>query len=374
MSSRRQVLERIQRQECHHAGLWLDKFISEQAREDKESKKNLVLEVTEIKVPTVYDLFYQRWCEGLEKCGAKTKAATVKGRLAIGLGDETVLETSITLHRTYGVPYIPGSALKGLAASYTRQKLAEEWGKGSPSPYAILFGQVKKVTNEGKSEEPQEPQEPEDVAGAETKKKPADIDMAGYITFFDALYIPQSGFNGQPLAPDVMTVHHPEYYQQDNKPPADWDNPTPIHFLTATGQYLIALQGPDEWVETAFEILTLALKEVGVGAKTSSGYGRMNLTSAQTDEPEETAFTVGTLFRGTVKEQDDDFTLLEIDQESYDQIIGVIPATTLGNRHYHPGNKAWAIVTSIKKLTDGRTALFARPVGKKERKKILAEQ
>lgn len=359
MSSRRQVLEPLSSQESHHAGLWLDKFISQQDREEKESRKTLVGEVSQIKVPTVYNLFYQRWCNGLEQAGAKSKEATVKGRLAIGLGDESVLETSISLHRTYGVPYIPGSALKGLAAAYTRQKLDDQWQQEtaeSPSPYAILFGQAKK------------------------EDKPESTEMAGYVTFFDALYIPQSGANGQALHPDVMTVHHPDYYQKD-KPPADWDNPTPIHFLTATGKYLIALKGPDEWVETAFEILTLALKEVGIGAKTSSGYGRMTVSSShrlcrptESGQTEESAFTVGTLFRGTVKESDADYILLEIPKEDYNSTIGIIPTNIIGNRRYHPGNKAWVIVTSIKPLADGRTALFARPASKKERREMQGQQ
>jgi cold shock CspA family protein len=76
----------------------------------------------------------------------------------------------------------------------------------------------------------------------------------------------------------VITVHHPDYYQTDSNPPppADWDNTTPIPFLSATGNYLISLAGPNEWVEKAFDILELALRKQGIGAKTSSGYGRMS--------------------------------------------------------------------------------------------------
>jgi hypothetical protein len=48
-----------------------------------------------------------------------------------------------------------------------------------------------------------------------------------------------------------------------------------VPFLTATGTYLIAIGGPLAWVELAFKLLGKALTEMGVGAKTSSGYGRM---------------------------------------------------------------------------------------------------
>jgi len=81
----------------------------------------------------------------------------------------------------------------------------------------------------------------------------------------------------------VITVHHPDYYQGANSP-ADWDNPTPVPFLSATGDYLIALAGEDGLVQKAFAILGLALREEGVGAKTSSGYGRMEVQGMQASQ------------------------------------------------------------------------------------------
>jgi len=228
-----------------HAGLWLDKYIPGYEMLDAGKPEKLLVDtVAGISTPAVYEKYYQRWAASLKQIGVVGKKAHVQGRLSIGLGGESVLETAISLHRTYGVPYIPGSALKGLAASYARNRLAESnWGKGSKY-YPVMFG---------------------------------DTANAGYLTFFDALYVPGTGHNnGQALWPDVITVHHPEYYQGD-KPPADWDSPTPIPFLSATGDYLIAIGGDVAWAEKAFEILAWALAEVGIGAKTSSGYGRMEI-------------------------------------------------------------------------------------------------
>jgi CRISPR-associated protein Cmr6 len=213
----------------------------------------------------LYKQFYEsRWVNTLAAHGAHCREARTLGRMVIGLGDASVLETSVTLHRTYGVPYIPGSALKGLAAAFVRTRLANtEWGKWddehkpqhwiAAKPYEVVFG---------------------------------DTAQAGYITFFDALYVPNTGHNEQALYPDVITVHHPDYYQDKGNPPADWDSPTPIPFLSATGNYLIALAaqpGCDAWVNLTFDLLGHALRELGIGAKTSSGYGRMELTSAAQD-------------------------------------------------------------------------------------------
>jgi CRISPR-associated protein Cmr6 len=150
------------------------------------------------------------------------------------------------LHRTYGVPYIPGSALKGLAASYAHHCLGEQWCRGETF-HNLVFGKC---------------------------------DEAGYITFFDALPLPGTGQHGSALAPDVITVHHQRYYQQEEGAPSESDNPNPVPFLSATGQYLLALASPDfqeptRWVDITFQILAEALDTFGIGAKTSSGYGRL---------------------------------------------------------------------------------------------------
>lgn len=247
-----------------HAGLWLDKGIRDQDRTQTENKSRLIKEVAAIPLPEAYIQFYTRWEQTLTCSGVgrpNKRYATAQGRLIVGLGAESVLETSIALHRTYGVPYIPGSALKGLAASYARQRLGSDWCKESEA-YQTAFGHT---------------------------------EDAGYITFFDALYVPGAKPEQPALFPDVLTVHHPAYYRNQGKAtPSDWDSPTPIPFLSASGTYLIVLAAPElrpdqqHWITTIFEILGHALKEKGIGAKTSSGYGRMTLEELPRD-PEELA-------------------------------------------------------------------------------------
>jgi CRISPR-associated protein Cmr6 len=256
MSTRRSALAGIKHgdfQQTANAGLWLQKFLDCSGDDDKDARRRLVQEVATISETRVYEVFYKQWCEALEKQGAKTRMATVAGRMIVGLGDESVLEASVTLHSTYGVPYIPGSALKGLAASYARQQLeGKEWGKDNDY-YKTVFGDTK---------------------------------SAGYITFFDALYIPKTGYKGRALHMDILTVHHQQYYQDASVPPADWDNPVPVPFLSATGKYLIALTAPEgceAWLEGTFQILESALLDSGIGAKTSSGYGRLKLEPAPID-------------------------------------------------------------------------------------------
>jgi len=245
MNSRRSILHAVPLRETANASLWLDKYLTTADKDDTKAKWALVDETASFATVDIYVMFYQRWLASLAQRNAQTREAEVCGRMSVGLGAESVLETSIALQRTYGVPYIPGSALKGLAASYVRNRLDQQtWGVASKA-YCTLFG---------------------------------DTYNAGYVTFHDALYIPSSAKNNKPLSADVITVHHPEYYQGvSGAAPADWDSPIPIPFLSATGKYLVALSGPDAWVGTAFGILEWALAQMGIGAKTSSGYGRMKL-------------------------------------------------------------------------------------------------
>src|SRR6266700_183014 len=161
MKTRRKKLLEVEKTATTHPGLWLDKYIEEQENKDVESQSNkaqgkgnsrsdLVKEVASLRELGEYEKVFQRWTKMLTDYHAQTREAKVKGRMIVGLGSESVVETSITLHHTYGIPYIPGSALKGLAASYVRQKLGEEWEKENDA-YKTIFG---------------------------------DTDEAGYITFF----------------------------------------------------------------------------------------------------------------------------------------------------------------------------------------------
>lgn len=257
MQARRDTLRGLTAEKLRgiHPGLWMDKYLpnqDEKGKSDQTHRQTHFREVAGLDVSPLYPQFYERWEETLKASGASCRKATTQGRLAIGLGDESVLENNITLHRTYGVPYIPGSALKGLASFYVINYLGSEWGKKTKA-YKILFGDTKE---------------------------------AGYITFHDALYVPGTGHPGGPLHQDIVTVHHPEYYQGKGAPPADWDSPNMIGFLTATGSFMIALSGSEKWVDATFDILAYALLTLGIGAKTSAGYGRMTLEEKPVDPGE----------------------------------------------------------------------------------------
>ena len=335
-----------------HAGLWFDRFVRSQSREDKEARRDHVAEVAKIAVPAAYTAFYANWQAALAEPQANgyastTKYAEVTNRLAVGLGAESVLETSVALHHTYGVPYIPGSALKGLAAAYTRQFLHEEqWGTKSDA-YKTLFGTT---------------------------------DQAGYVIFYDALFVSGTGAGegGIPLMPDVITVHHQEYYQ-GKAAPAEWDSPNPVPFLTATGTYLLALAGPEAWVKHTFDLLEKALAEMGVGAKTSTGYGRMrfiehptrratkptavrgNTESQQRQEPAPRRSAepqLGDVYQGMITEINQRAAIVQLDGLDAQRFTGVFPQEQWEGKRYNLKNRARFEITATKPgRTKGTTVL-----------------
>ena len=206
----------------------------------------------------IYGHAFTRWNDSFanDALHPSTDLCTM-GRLIVGLGSENVLETGIRLHHTYGLPVIPGSALKGLAAHYCDHS----WGKrgqadenqrfrggGKGDCYNLLFG----TTEDG-----------------------------GVIAFHDALIVPASLDRGG-LMLDVMTPHHPKW-QTDKVAPTDFDSPIPVAFLSVSGMFRVRVSwaGPPEcqeagkWTDLAFYLLKEALAEWGVGGKTSSGYGRL---------------------------------------------------------------------------------------------------
>lgn len=246
MSSRRQVFTELKPGPTTHAGLWLDKGLADVSAEGGHRQAHFEGLTQSIKIPGTYRAFFARWREQVAQVPPCTilAEARVKGRMIVGLGAESILETGITLNHTYGVPYLPGSSLKGLAASFAHKMLAaEDWRKGTGASHRVLFG---------------------------------DQESSGYVTFHDALWIPESA-DRLPFDLDVMTVHYPKYYQGEPIAPSGIESPNPVAFLTTRGRFLLAVSGPETWATAALDILQEALLEEGLGAKTAAGYGRMDL-------------------------------------------------------------------------------------------------
>ncbi len=214
----------------------------------------------------LYETAMQRRCD---EFGCGVLVMTPPGQLvAPGLGNQSAAHLGLSLHHLFGVPVLPGSSLKGIAAHYSH----EVFGSNNPdyaekgNIYRLLFG---------------------------------DKDSRGFIRFKSAWATPESMLNEQRgLRLDVMTPEHTDYNTQKlytgqhprkGKPiaPEDTDNPVPIAFLSVDADFRVWLDCEDltsqgqELTAIARQILFGALAERGIGGKTSSGYGRLLQTPDQ---------------------------------------------------------------------------------------------
>ena len=202
-----------------------------------------------------YDETIKEYYNALEKLNKEYDLITLSTawRFIVGLGHESVYETSITLHHIYGIPYIPASAIKGVVRSYIIQEVFSNDGQNLKDAEKMALENEAFVN----------------IFGSQ--------DQEGNIIFFDAFPI-----EAPSIEPDVMNVHYPDYYSKDNIPPTDYQNPNPIYFLTVKGKFkfvIAAKKGKLEDYKIADKTITEWLKEAlethGIGAKTAVGYGRM---------------------------------------------------------------------------------------------------
>ena len=239
--------------QCKNLVLLLDKY-APQAAIDKSEGKGTWLKQVEAEQyidERLTEQIYQRWLNTTKASGAIHFSGQTDWRMVVGLGGETVLETDMTLHHLYGIPFIPGSALKGLTRAYVTKEI------------------------EGYKSAKIEEDKPDilRIFGSQNS--------AGTVVFFDAMPM-----NGKvEVALDIMNPHYPNYYQTQNQsrptPPTNDQNPNPVTFLTVvntTFMFALAPRRPNDAqhqqdVQQVRSWLQSALQDYGVGGKTSAGYG-----------------------------------------------------------------------------------------------------
>ncbi|MCC6526641.1 MAG: type III-B CRISPR module RAMP protein Cmr6 [Polyangiaceae bacterium] len=252
-----------------------------------------------ISVAPDYARSFERWKASFSAPGHRLAELTLAGRLLIGHGNSSASDVGLTVHHTWGVPVIPGSALKGLVAHYVdatygptdpgkkpwdqpgdERARAEYQGvtwnrrrieRGPGAVYRALFGASDAREDDAMREHGL-------AAGA----------AAGVVAFHDALYVPGSLADNKPFAADVLTVHQKGYYDSSGQSaPNDYEGPNPVAFLTVRPKcrLLLALSGPIEWTELAGQLLGDALRTWGIGAKTAAGYGIATVGEWKKPEP-----------------------------------------------------------------------------------------
>jgi CRISPR type III-B/RAMP module RAMP protein Cmr6 len=282
-----------------------------------------------------YSAWNKRYTDALDSPGLKIEPvirATTLWRLVVGWGTNPAFETGITLDHFLGFPYIPGSAVKGLLHRVAEQELLEERdGAAIPTAPATppaeppssltnalvrslriraLFGSLHLRSQKGGHEAPfdrltawrnllPEP-DSESAAWTEIRSQLArlcsEAPAGGMVACFDAVPDAKTFDAGQRpvLKPDVLTPHL-------------GDSPNPILFLAVRDgvtfelRYRLASEprDSDERERTsdlggidrdtvAAELqrwLVRGLAELGLGGKTSAGYGYFLPEGARLSRP-----------------------------------------------------------------------------------------
>ncbi|WP_337878285.1 type III-B CRISPR module RAMP protein Cmr6 [Caldimonas sp.] len=261
----------------HHQHLWtthdIDIEVRGQERKEREVKiENKRSAIDEACKLTSHDtLLIDAWHERQQAAAAPWEAS---GRLwtgyaqavapfATGLGNEHPTENGFAFLWPYGLPYLPGSGVKGVL-----RRAARELPHWDEACCEALFGN-----------EPPLPGQAEDA-------------RRGALSFWDVL----PRISHEALRVEVMTPHQSHYYQAKTKAdaqagdtdPHDSGSPNPIFFLTVPpGSEFVfrvacdldrlpeSLRDNGLWQQRLREAFEHAYQWLGFGAKTAVGYGAM---------------------------------------------------------------------------------------------------
>ena len=188
---------------------------------------------------------------------------------ATGLGNEHPLENGFAFLNPYGLPYLPGSGVKGVLRVAARELADSTFDSTDGWTYDEIDALFGREGENGDSDH-----------------------QRGTLNFWDV--IPQ--INGDSLKVEVMTPHQSHYYQK-NESPHESGSPNPINFLTVPpdsgfvfhvqcnraflARIAPALTENDRWKDLLQAAFAHAYDWLGFGAKTAVGYGAMRETSAQ---------------------------------------------------------------------------------------------
>jgi CRISPR-associated protein Cmr6 len=245
------------------------------------------------------------------------------GKIAIGLGNEHPTENGFVLDRNTGIPYLPATVIKGVCRALARLT-------GKESHIAELLG------NSYDDEFP----------------------FQG-----DIVFLPAYPEKVPALEIDVITNHHQDYYgaspekrcyslcnDKDKWPsPMDIESPIPVfHLAISEGQIFtfrfFSISQNKENEERIFALLVEALQELGIGARTAVGYGRMELKDpekqpTQTWEIEPMQGIVKTFISYSWKDQDKVFDFV-----AKGAIYGITPWIDQNNLMPALGQDLWQTI------------------------------
>ncbi len=246
-----------------HMGLWFERFFhgyeTDFAAVDKEGRSAWLrqFDIKQVGARSELQVKAEKIQQLAASQGGQARIYQCTAPFVTGMGNPHPLENGFTWHPTLGMPYLPGSAVKGLARAAV--ELAYQ-GEDKPALLKRWFG------TEAKGDVPE---------------------ASGNFIFLDALPVEPCA-----LVPEVMTPHMGKWYEKGGKTPTakdtqpgDWHSPVPVGYLTARNLQLQFAVTPRPGVaadalEQVWQALDYALQWLGAGGKTAQGFGTMQVNQA----------------------------------------------------------------------------------------------
>ncbi|TIH11694.1 type III-B CRISPR module RAMP protein Cmr6 [Marinifilum sp. JC120] len=206
-----------------------------------------------------YNDFYTQWQNYLKERALVLEAKT-GARFISGLSYGAAMHIGFSLHHTYGVPYIPGSTVKGACKAIAKQEALEMEQAEQDAELALI------------------------------QRIYGDENTNGKAVFLDVFPQPLSKKISLMLDLDVITPHHTKANADEAgyETAPDIEEPVPVEFAVVPEgmTYCFGFICPNE---ADREIVTKHWQtacDEGFGAKTSSGYGSF-IPQEQKEEKQE---------------------------------------------------------------------------------------
>jgi len=274
-----------------------------------------------------------------------------------GLGIEHPLENGFAFLNPYGLPYLPGSGVKGVLRTAASELASGDWGDSAgwhTDAIDALFGNEPANSTDA----------PTDAPTDDPKRR------RGALVFWDV--IPDVGA-GKALQLDIMTPHQSHYYQ-DGTPPHDSGQPNPIVLLSVppasrfrfhvhcrpgllrnTQPQLLADNAWQQLLEAAFRH---AFDWLGFGAKTAVGYGHMAIDDRAQQQRQKQA---------AIEAREQELTKLTEDQRALLRFTELLDTDT-ASKGKGPSGEVW---DELRDLVDSADNW---PTESRETLKALAER
>lgn len=283
-------------EKCQSPSLRLEKFV----RLGKDDNDKPVKE-DEIDAVVSCHRNHARPIPAFEPKGAVPFVAKLRSRLIVNQAGGILENAGLCLHPHFGAPYIPGSAVKGIARHAAWCKWKEVWCQWEEAKKS--GGDEAKVTHYG-TEAKKIAKQIAEVFGYPTGDKDGldtflveygdwkNKSASGSVAFLPAIPCSEKGVPDKgKLAVDIVNSHQKAYY--GNSSPAAHasatDGPNPQKFPAVGNETsfrfaLVPVRDKSEFVGLAKQWLLDALETHGAGAKTAAGYGWFDVDHVRGEE------------------------------------------------------------------------------------------